>query len=767
MADNQSGIHELFSADRAIDTAEADRLDRASFSASLAHAIRAWTGKDSLVVALFGAWGSGKTSIKNMAVETLEDLENPHVLVAEFKAWEFANRNQLTASFFDQIGAALKKGSLGSKKDRRALVVRWRRYSAALERTGDLAEWLERGGSTIAGVAGVLTLGVGLAGIHAATVSGFLLLAVAACLRFASGTAQRVANIFSIGVDAGDEKPIDDIKASISSMLVKLPAPLLIIVDDLDRLTPSETIEMLQLVKANADFPNVVYLLLCDRQVLERQVMTALGVAGRDYLEKIVQLPFDVPTISKNQIQNTLVEGLNALLADDITSKRFDERRWGNIYVGSLHQYFENLRDVHRFVSGLAFHVGLFRSEGSFDVNPVDLIALEAIRVFDPEVYQAIANNKTALTDSIALSMGGAELKAKRLAEIEAIVALTVESRRPMMKELLTQLFPRLSSLFGNTHYLAEWNDTWYRELRVSSTDVFDRYFSLAVSAGDIPQAEIDTIIGASGDRDEIGRRLQALARRDMLQVALRRLEAYKEQIPIENSTAWVTALFDIGDELPDRQPGFFEISSQMHVYRLVNFHLKKDPNEEHRVSVLKDAIIASRSVGLPIDFIAIQESAAARTSENHRELLVDADSVPGLREAALTRIRRAANDGTLGHSSMLAVILYHWRDWADIDEPRAFVSRLSTTPNGPVSLVRAFLKRSQSFGAGDHTVKSNWYITLGEVEKFIDWESVEKTLGDVSMTDLSAEDQRAVSEFRRAVERRRAGKPDYRPDRE
>ena len=51
-----------------------------------------------------------------------------------------------------------------------------------------------------------------------------------------------------------------------------------------------------QLVKANAEFPNVVFLLLFQRDLVEDKLNDGKQT-GRDYLEKIIQVPFDIPKI--------------------------------------------------------------------------------------------------------------------------------------------------------------------------------------------------------------------------------------------------------------------------------------------------------------------------------------------------------------------------------------------------------------------------------------------------------------------------------------
>src|SRR3989442_13176396 len=66
-----------FSPDLPIASASEDRLNRSSFASALATAIRNWNQGSSLVVALYGDWGSGKSSVKNMVLESLTEGVKP------------------------------------------------------------------------------------------------------------------------------------------------------------------------------------------------------------------------------------------------------------------------------------------------------------------------------------------------------------------------------------------------------------------------------------------------------------------------------------------------------------------------------------------------------------------------------------------------------------------------------------------------------------------------------------------------------------------
>lgn len=108
-----------FSADRPIASRRDDLLGRADFAESFAKAIEGWRHRDSLVVALYGAWGSGKTSLKNMTLDFLKGGDAIDII--EFSPWEWASQEQIAEAFFDQIGGALgKRGSSRNARERAA-----------------------------------------------------------------------------------------------------------------------------------------------------------------------------------------------------------------------------------------------------------------------------------------------------------------------------------------------------------------------------------------------------------------------------------------------------------------------------------------------------------------------------------------------------------------------------------------------------------------------------------------------------------------------
>lgn len=748
-----------FSADRPISGREHDRLGRTGFAQALARAVRGWVGRDSLVIALYGSWGSGKSSLKNMVLEELH-TGPADVCVTEFNPWRFAGSDHLHEAFFDELGLALGKGKVGSREDRKKLLRTLRRYSAYL-----------KGGGQASGLIGplvkaaVFTGGVFLLGIawvdawHAATLVGATLVALAALLHWSRTVLETVEGVLSVGVEI-DRPSLEEVRGKLRSLLLGRETPVLVVLDDLDRLTPDELREMLQIVKANADFPNLVYLLLCDRDVVQRQIGTALGVDGRSYLEKVVQAPFDVPLIERQRVHEVLFEGLNRMLAAEEVSARFDSKRWGNLFLGGLQGYFSNLRHVNRFLSTLEFHLQVFRNGSSFEVNPVDLIALEGLRVFEPDLYHALPRFKSRLLgeDSWVRDRSAAAKDQER-AEIVGLADLAAEVHRPQVKEALKQLFPQAEWAFGGNHYGAGFSETWSRELRVCSEDTFDRYFHLAIPKGDVSQAHLDRILADIDDLPALRSIFTELERSGLLGAVVNRLEDHKERLPEAAGAAFVSALFDLGERLP--QGGqMFSISAEMHVIRVVHWFLKSKANAAERVEIVKKAISETHGLASPVHFIEIQQQALDKQGREG-DALFDQEAVTELKALCVERIARAAASDALQRNPSLVSLLYRWRDWGDQEAPSDFCRGLITTKKGATVLIAALASRVRSQGIGDRVASEKWVVRLRTVEDFVPAADLEAALVGLDLETASKDERQAVEAFQKALARRIAGKTD------
>jgi len=78
---------------------------------------------------------------------------------------------------------------------------------------------------------------------------------------------------------------------------------LVIFIDDLDRIRPVMALELLEVIKNFIDVPGCVFVMTLDYEVVQRGMLEKLGrdlqmASGKAFFDKIIQLPFVVPTTS-------------------------------------------------------------------------------------------------------------------------------------------------------------------------------------------------------------------------------------------------------------------------------------------------------------------------------------------------------------------------------------------------------------------------------------------------------------------------------------
>lgn len=122
----------MFLDDRPIKSEKEDLLGRKRFSESLAESIVLWKGEESLVIGLYGKWGSGKSSIINLCVEHLHNLKKEETpTIIEFNPWFFSGQEKINDHFFNEIARELEyKGGILKDKER---ANKLRLYSSAID----------------------------------------------------------------------------------------------------------------------------------------------------------------------------------------------------------------------------------------------------------------------------------------------------------------------------------------------------------------------------------------------------------------------------------------------------------------------------------------------------------------------------------------------------------------------------------------------------------------------------------------------------------
>jgi predicted KAP-like P-loop ATPase len=752
-----------FSADRPIRSKKDDLLGRADFAVALADAIRGWRQDESLVVSIHGRWGSGKTSFKYMVLETLapNTVTGPHVV--EFNPWQWSSQSQIAEAFFREIG--LKLGVAPKGKAEQELAIKWQAYASYLDFGSEALTWVRKlllamltTSAVVLGSAGFIT--------HPALKTVAIVIASlcavgAAVLGFSKAVAEKLSQVLSARAVIRQQS-LEETREGLQQSMAKLERPILVVLDDIDRLTPCELKLVFQLVKSNADFPNLIYLLLFQRDIVEKSLEEGPDrvsvVKGRDYLEKIVNVGFDLPMIEQSKVDRFIGDKLDRLFGDAEVSES-DNQRFANLYWGPLQHFFRDLRDAKRFLATLDFHLGLFRARGVLDVNVVDLFALEVLRVFESDAYGQLPLAKQLLTrDSDRISNSE---HSEMQATVDGILEKADEANRDQVRDILKEMFPLTQVLFGGHSYSGGFEEEWFRDRRVCHADVFDRYFLLRTADGDVSHGDIQRLLDAAGDKERLLAELRNLDERGLLATMMNRFEAYKQKVPLEYAVPFVAAFLDLGDEIPD-DSGVYFLSPVHHAARIIYWFLKQEPDQTKRGELFLNAARKSRGVFL----VAMEaqsnnrKEADAKKREDTELFLLDEKSSEELNELALDRIREAAESGALVKSTRLQYLLYRWKAWGGAEEPTAWLRSVISNDDGLRHVLVEFLSRSTSHTIGDRVERVHWKYDLKDLEEYVSADDIELRLNQLDMNTFTPMEQIAVEQFKKALCLKRAGKP-------
>lgn len=703
-----------FSADRPIQSTAEDLLGRAPFAQALAQAIRGWRGNDSLVIALYGPWGSGKSSIKNMALESLRDDPGDATtpVIVEFNPWEWSGQHRLMEAFFEEIGVRLEEEGGSKIKQLARLWRHWSRRTIAIIKTTPFLSALMHWGLSKIGLSDL-----------------------------------PIGAIFC-------RKSLAELKTEMRKSLAGLDRCILVVLDDIDRLTPEEIRLLFQLVKANADFPKMIYLLLFQRDIVERS-LDPEAISGSEFLEKIVQVGFDIPQIERTRLKNLLLDKLEALIHETDSFARFDRDRFRTLFSWGLWPYFSTLRDVYRFLNTLSFQFARFVTPQGFEANPVDLIALEVLRLFEPEVYKQIPYAKSALLKMPDVEerpmLDRGEERRRRLEELIASAKNKISTQN-----ILAELFPTARRAFSPIpDHTPDYPD-WYRELRICHSDVFDRYFLLRIPERDIPQWEIDRLASLAGDRNALVTEFHGYMDRGQLDVLLDRWNTYRPAIDPHALVPFTTALLDIADDvLPQHEHGEIWKPTAWNVFNVIAYYLQQVQDHDQQVQILREAFPQTQAVWFPISLIDELETSARNPNGGIR--LVDRDFAE-LKRLCIDKIDAAARDAKLSFPPRIFYIL-KWQEWsASPEQVREWVEQFIQPKEGLLAFLNACI--IPSLTANRDRVREEWRMGLQAVEQIIPLDRLEQRIRQLDGGELSEVEQRIVHTFLEALEDRRHAPP-------
>ncbi len=671
--------------DAAIGSATEDRLGRAGFAAHIARGILNWPAGESLCIGLHGPWGSGKSSILNMAGECLAGAGagGRRPVIVDFQAWRFSGHGPLVPLFLGRLRNGMEMSGLGGPWAEAA------RQLAAYERAFDTLAAQDP--------------------VH--------------------GSAGRRGGLLS----GGAEPNIDLARRNVIAAFARLPAPVVVLLDDVDRLLDAEILQVLQIIKAVADFPNTVHVLVLDPQCVDRALKRMQGESHAGFLEKIEQITFEVPEPDQAQLNRILLDGIHRVLGAGPVAAR-DHPRWVGMWAGVLPCLLRNLRDVKRYLNAVSFNFGLVKD----GVNRVDLLLVEALHLKTPPLYRFIRENREEMTAAGESLLWKALDDAGRRAWIDNLVAQAPQVFRAGVEHALCLLFPQINSILKRHPGPGGDPSDWDRDRRLCVPGAFDYYFQGSVPRGELSSDEFDALRGSLAGRDRLITALSPFLRDGRYARAVFKLALEVAQTgDLAHLENLIAAVCETGEQLPKRLPD--QSDSQIdQTIRLVLIELLDLARSNQRKDLLLRAFHdAAGAVYFPVNLAAAiwlqwHASGGFGGRSPARNPTLQPAEAEEIRELAAARIASWAEAGALSRVRSLEWILAAWDQFGGGDAAKEWVARTLEDRRHVPDFILHFGTFDLDPAGGPEAPPHRFRINTAVLGRFTDVERLRATARDI-----------------------------------
>ncbi len=630
-----------------------DRFRREPFAHRIADTIAGRPDPTSLVVGLYGKWGEGKTTVLNFIEDRLEGNEN--VVCVRFNPWLYQSDSQLLLSFFETLASAVERSLVSTSET--------------------VGKWLR----TLGAALGTVSVGNGI-------------------INATPGSALQSLGESLSSVDVQEKRKM------LEKLLKDAGKRILIMIDDIDRLDDGEIATVFKLVKLAADFDHTAYILAFDQLVVAKALAKRYSYtdsSGTSFIEKIVQVPLELPRADPSELQTMTLQAITAVLTlAGIELDDGDMNRFSTGFGRYLGPHIGTPRMAKRVANAIEFVVPLVVGE----VNVTDMLLVETFRVLFPTVYRKLRARKDALLGkAFDYGFNGAQDPLKT--QLEPLFEGLDSEDADHVKGLLRELFPPIERLYSNYHYGRESIRGWHAAQRICAPDYFDRYFSYGIPIGDLADAELRLFLEHLYEQSEE----EAVGALDLLFELSTPKRVVEKLRPLEStfdpatSQALVFAIAARSDVIPDLLAGPMSgitspfAQAAMHVANVVA-HMP-----DQRPAVLRRIVESSASLAFASDVLRWSRILSGDDVASEARSLTP-DEITELEVDLADRIAVSAGESPffLSMPRYAPTLYYAWMGGAGRTPVEYHLTVLCTyNLENALALVRAFMPTAWSMQMG------------------------------------------------------------------
>lgn len=276
------------------------------------------------------------------------------------------------------------------------------------------------------------------------------------------------------------EESLYEKKKNLSDKFAQLSRPVIVFIDDIDRLEREEVFEVLRLIRNTADMSNIIYVAAYDKEYVTCVLNEKNIKDAHSYLEKIFNVEVHLPKIEDYFIWEDLKAEINK---QDCTEKNISQGLFKafNIYDRELIlNVLDNYRRTKRFARLYMFSVKYLLESSSWgEIGLKDLFWIELLQTYDKRTYDVLSNDPYVLL----------YLDEDRYRIKNGIITRTNQEKKNVFQEKpfwMEETPQILDKIFGNS----------IKKTKLSAClrENYEKYFTLNISKYKLSFKEMNTL---------------------------------------------------------------------------------------------------------------------------------------------------------------------------------------------------------------------------------------------------------------------------------
>lgn len=326
-----------FSNDEPINVKEDDRLDYQAYVDNLSRILLHESFPKAFSIALVGPWGNGKSSVLDLVKNELEtnEIDRRQNIFIHFLPYLNHNEEDIINEFFLLLSSQLSKfdGKISNQ------ILKYSQKLTDLYQSKNLTDFVSKPPS----------------------------------------------NIYN--------QAAKELYEDINQSLTRINKKIIVFIDDLDRLSGEEIIQVLKLIRNTANFNNTIFVVAMDKDYVLQRLKSSNQILNSAYLEKFFQLEIYLPEIDSNVLKESFLKSFENYSNQDMTNFNDDIKTALLDRNILFDDYVKNLRDVKRYSNQIKFDYPFVKDE----INLVDFINFTFLKTRFPSIVNQLYKDKSNL----------------------------------------------------------------------------------------------------------------------------------------------------------------------------------------------------------------------------------------------------------------------------------------------------------------------------------------------------------------------------------